>query len=279
MMKVNVGDHNKLARGLEDASIDLIFTDPPYPKKFEKVYRQMAKYAKRVLKPGGSLVTLCGQYQILRVGGWLEKAGLPLHWMGWMRQPANTTLFGKRVVCTGKPILWHSNGPPKIVYGFWWDSYYQGVREKAFHKWQQSLGWAYHTIKILTKEGDTVLDPFCGGGTVACACIALNRKCITFEIDKNTAAMAQKRIDSFYAAGLLTEEYDSGATTEMPEDYQLLEKKWIQMELFNPYALSGAQLESQTGSDLQTEDASSSLALPYQMIDSVEDSSGTSSPT
>jgi site-specific DNA-methyltransferase (adenine-specific) len=43
----------------------------------------------------------------------------------------------------------------------------------------------YRLIKLYTYVGDTVLDPFMGGGTVAEACIRLNRQYIGFEISKN----------------------------------------------------------------------------------------------
>lgn len=46
---------------ITDNSIDyLIFTDPPYGKKYLPLYQELAKLAARVLKPGGSLVFFVG---------------------------------------------------------------------------------------------------------------------------------------------------------------------------------------------------------------------------
>lgn len=42
-------------------------------------------------------------------------------------------------------------------------------------------------IDRLTKPGDLILDPFCGGGTVPETCIKLGRRWIAFEIDPTVA--------------------------------------------------------------------------------------------
>jgi DNA modification methylase len=42
--------------------------------------------------------------------------------------------------------------------------------------------------------GDIVLDPFCGGGTTAAICKMLDRRCISFEIDPQTADIARARV-------------------------------------------------------------------------------------
>jgi DNA modification methylase len=49
-------------------------------------------------------------------------------------------------------------------------------------------------IKAGTKEGDTVLDPFFGAGTVGLVADRLGRDCIGIELNPEYAAMARKRI-------------------------------------------------------------------------------------
>ena len=49
-------------------------------------------------------------------------------------------------------------------------------------------------IKITTKEGDLVLDPFIGSGTVALACQEENRNFIGFEINKDYIDIANNRL-------------------------------------------------------------------------------------
>lgn len=49
-------------------------------------------------------------------------------------------------------------------------------------------------IKLFTKEGDTVLDPFLGSGTTAVACREQNRRYIGIEIKKEYCELAEKRL-------------------------------------------------------------------------------------
>ena len=49
-------------------------------------------------------------------------------------------------------------------------------------------------IKLFTKEGDIVLDPFVGSGTTALAAIQLGRKHVSIDINKEYIELARKRI-------------------------------------------------------------------------------------
>ena len=51
-----------------------------------------------------------------------------------------------------------------------------------------------HIIRIFSKEGATILDPFIGSGTTAIACKNTNRKCIGFELNKEYYDIALKRL-------------------------------------------------------------------------------------
>lgn len=50
-------------------------------------------------------------------------------------------------------------------------------------------------ISIGTLEGDTVLDPFCGSGTTALACIKLNRAGIMIDKDNLASIITAKRVE------------------------------------------------------------------------------------
>ncbi|HDN68064.1 hypothetical protein B6V00_00095 [ANME-1 cluster archaeon ex4572_4] len=54
-------------------------------------------------------------------------------------------------------------------------------------------------VKLLTKEGDIVLDPFVGSGTTAVACKKLGRKFIGFEINPEYCEYARERLETAQA--------------------------------------------------------------------------------
>ena len=62
-------------------SIDMIFTDPPYSEESIPLYGELAKLARRVLKPGGSLFTIVGHYALFKIGKQItDNSELEYHW-------------------------------------------------------------------------------------------------------------------------------------------------------------------------------------------------------
>ena len=70
-------------------------------------------------------------------------------------------------------------------------------KEKTDHPCPVPVELMERLILLTTKEGDTVLDPFMGSGTVAIACKNTNRNYIGFEISKKYYDIAQKRIKNW----------------------------------------------------------------------------------
>ncbi|MFA5937490.1 MAG: DNA methyltransferase [Candidatus Paceibacterota bacterium] len=53
-----------------------------------------------------------------------------------------------------------------------------------------------YLIRMTTREGQTILDPFAGSGTTGVACKNLNRACILIEKEEAYVKIAQQRLDS-----------------------------------------------------------------------------------
>ena len=190
--QIVTGDARELAKRMPDESIDLILTDPPYPKEYLHCFYEMGEWAPRVLKPGGSLITLLGHWQIPYIFEALS--GLKYHWFGWMVHGQKSTSMAFRTVRGGKPFVWYSRGQPKIHHGFFWDTKIVGKRDKRFHEWGQPVEPAIRDIECLCAPDAIVLDPFVGGGTTAAACKITGRNYIAFEIDPETADLARERV-------------------------------------------------------------------------------------
>lgn len=77
----------------------------------------------------------------------------------------------------------------ELVYGEWEYRAETGGKTKA----NFSLDIPMKALKILSYEGDVVLDPFMGSGTTAWACRQLNRNFIGFEISPSYVRVAKGR--------------------------------------------------------------------------------------
>jgi site-specific DNA-methyltransferase (adenine-specific) len=190
--------HGKAAEvmaSLPEASVDLIFTDPPYPIEFDSVWDDLAVGGARLLRDGASLLTYLGHYQMPRVMDALRDAGLRYHWLCIQRNHgAMPRMFGRRTMVSFKPVLWYTKGPlergPLMSDEL---SYVpKGIRErKAMHEWGQPL--SYLPIVRLTEPGGLVLDPFVGSGTVLVAAKDAGRRAIGIEMNEKHCEMAAMR--------------------------------------------------------------------------------------
>jgi ParB-like chromosome segregation protein Spo0J len=106
------GDSFEYTKDLSDNSIDLIFTDPPYGLGTIPLYRELAKIAARVLKPGGSLVTYLGQYALFETAEALGRdTGLNYNWIfAIIHTGPSQEMHRNKVFVTWKPVLWYFKG-------------------------------------------------------------------------------------------------------------------------------------------------------------------------
>lgn len=93
-----------------------------------------------------------------------------------------------------KPVLWYVKQTRATKQNIVEDVM-SGGEEKGYHAWQQAESEAAYWIEKLCPADGIVCDPFLGGGTTAVAAEALGRKWIGFEINNDTAMIAQRRLD------------------------------------------------------------------------------------
>ena len=68
-----------------------------------------------------------------------------------------------------------------------------GKDEKRIHEAQKPLALVEYLIRLTTKEGQIILDPFAGSGTTGVVAKALNRRFIGFEANRDFVEMARKK--------------------------------------------------------------------------------------
>lgn len=178
------GDFRDVSRRVEDNSIDLILTDPPYDEQSLPLYQDLAKLAMRVLKDMGSIVTYIPNGFIPVITNYMIEAGMKYWWTNAviLEGPFDKH-FQRQVTIKWKPLLWFVKGEKIITPDFMSDLINSKRPEKALHDWEQSNIDVEHVLKILTVENQKILDPFVGAGTTAVAAIKLNRKFLGIDID------------------------------------------------------------------------------------------------
>ena len=194
---IHHGDALELAvQKIPDRSVDLIYTDPPYPKEFHYLYAWLAREAMRALKPDGFLIAYAGPYWKDVVMDYFNQH-MQYFYDFILVHKGNTSILWPRKIISGyKSILcYHLKGqnplPRTNVLGQW-----NGTGgDKRFHKWGQDETTARYYIEVFSAEGDLVVDYFLGGGTTAYVCKKINRRFMGFEKDANTFEIAQSRLN------------------------------------------------------------------------------------
>jgi site-specific DNA-methyltransferase (adenine-specific) len=175
---------------LDDASVDLFLTDPPYSEI--DLYRELAKLAAVKLKPGGLCLAHAGIGYLPAV---LEAMGAHLryHWTCAIKfAGAHSVLYHLRIKNMWQPVVVFSRG--KSTAGWLTDHLRGGGREKDAHDYQKTLTDVEYLIDNLTVPGALVVDPYCGSGTVPAACKKLGRQWLACEVDSETARTARRRV-------------------------------------------------------------------------------------
>jgi site-specific DNA-methyltransferase (adenine-specific) len=189
------GDCREILPEIPDASIDMIFTDPPYLREFIHLYNVLGEHAARVLKPGRFVYSYVG-------GEFLPDALaaiLPhLTWF-WSFNCHHTngfaSMYCKRLTVTSKTVLTFTNGAVRQEDLEWCRvDYMNDSKSKAFHKWGQGEGFPRKHIELRTAVGELVLDPFMGGGTTLRVCKDLRRRAIGIDVDERACEITAERL-------------------------------------------------------------------------------------
>ena len=208
--KLILGDFREKGKEIEDNSIDLIFTDPPYSEQYLYLYKDLARLAVRVLKPGGSLIFLLGHIIEDKVTIIFDKYSIDnpetngrslKFWCSfYVKHNGNhTKIYARNIFVQGKPMLWYVKGKKPnelmMIAGPISDFIQSQDPDKTLHEWIQSPTEAEYCIKHLTLENHcTVLDPFMGSGTTGLAALNLGRKFVGIEINSTTFEIARSNI-------------------------------------------------------------------------------------
>jgi ParB family chromosome partitioning protein len=194
-LKINIhhADFRDEMKKLKDNSIDMILTDPPYPSKYLSLWKDLAREAKRVLKPSGFLISYSGQHNLPIIMNSLSET-LNYYWLMTLHHQGPTAKRHEvKMNNLFKPILVYQKAPFKKQ-AECINDVLTGEREKDLHPWQQGVEPFIKLINAFTNTGDVICDPFIGAGTTIEACIETKRHFVGYEIEKKTFDDVQNRL-------------------------------------------------------------------------------------
>jgi site-specific DNA-methyltransferase (adenine-specific) len=206
---------------MEDNSVDLILTDPPYNVnlKYSNVDDNIddEKYSEwcfkwiselyRIIKPGNYVIVFTGDKKIYYVMKSIYKTGFIFHhFLKWYKPQGQRslpgTVFFNRVelafiLTKGKSNIKKINR--KIMYSDIIINPESNINQSQdgflfYHPASRPNKLYRKIVQGFSNENDIVLDCFMGSGTTAVVCKQLNRKYIGFEISPQYIDICNKRL-------------------------------------------------------------------------------------
>lgn len=227
-MKLINGDCLEEMKNIQDKSIDLVLTDPPYmisrETNFSKGGGNEAKYgslsmdfgewdkgrgvdmkeffreAYRVLTKGGTFIMFYDIFKMESIRNIAESTGFKQPRIGFWNK-TNAVPVNARInylsnareyficFCKGKKGVFHSYYDKGIY------DYPIVSGKERIHPTQKPVALMRDLILTHSNDGTVILDPFMGSGTTGVACVNTNRYFIGIELNEEYFKIAEKRIN------------------------------------------------------------------------------------
>lgn len=170
------------------------------------------KACQRVLKPNGTIWVSGTTHIIYSVGFAMQELGYKiLNDIIWYKRNAPPNLSCRYFTHSTEIVLWAAkNEKSKHYFDYQlmkkmnqgkqmrnvWEISAPPAEEKKFgkHPTQKPVELLKRIILASTKEGDLVLDPFCGSSTTGIAAVLLNRKYVGIDLEDEYLAVSVKRL-------------------------------------------------------------------------------------
>ena len=228
--KIYLGDAYELIKQLDDKSVDLIVTDPPYlhikggckSKRLnvglrssksnvvsnmsdfgeQSIFDFLDSVKKKMKKI--NMYCFCSKLQIPYYLNWAQKNKLQYDVLFWYKNTnrmISTKFYASNVEyiirvygkgCALNNIL-NDNGKAKSE--FYQKIFMYDTPTNKIHEAQKPIELLERLILLSSNENDIILDCFMGSGTTAVACKELNRQFIGFEIDEKYWTIANNRLN------------------------------------------------------------------------------------
>ena len=188
--EIRRGDFREVLADIEDNSVNAIVTDVPWPvggwSLSPDLYPDLAKFARRVLVPGGVCAALVGQRYLPQLIAALADQ------LDWCWQLAYVVPAGPdgsaSVYAHHYPVVVFTNGPRRFGLGFCSDVIRASdvieaePGDKSRHEHAKSVDGMAELISRVSDPGDLLVDPFAGSGATGRAACKIGRRFVGSDI-------------------------------------------------------------------------------------------------
>lgn len=230
----------KMAR-MPEASVDLIFADPPYFLSTENgitcqsgkmvsvtkgewdkskgirdmhtFNRRWIRKCRRLLRESGSIFISGTFHNIYSIGMALQQEGFAIvNNITWQKLNPPPNLACKCFTHSTETVIWAVKNKKKYYFNYplmkelnggkqmkdVWSGPLTPKKEKSFgkHPTQKPEYLLERIILAASREGDTVLDPFCGSGTTGVAAVRNGRHFIGIDSEQEYVELSERRLEN-----------------------------------------------------------------------------------
>ena len=179
---------------MPESFVDLMIADPPWSPDDVETYAAASRLALKVLKPGAYLFVFCGKMHLPEIIDELTRY-LDYCWTFCAFQPdSNTKIQKYHLYGAWRPIMMLKKEGGGLREHEWMPDSMRVTRDKRFHEWGQGEKPIRKIIEAFTKEGEMVLDPYSGGGTVAAVCKDMKRRFLAYDVDPEAVKIGLERL-------------------------------------------------------------------------------------
>lgn len=194
-VRIEVGTCIQALDLVEPASVDLIFTDPPYHDEHLDTYADLGQLAMHALKPGCALMAYVGGMFLPEVLDRLRDAGLEYIWTLAIILPGATGKIARhKLFDTWRPLVVFRRPGEGGTREWCETTVTNSAPSKTHHPWEQGITPALKLMPAWCPPNGLVLDPFSGGGTFAVAARQCGMRVIAFDADPEAVATTQARL-------------------------------------------------------------------------------------
>jgi len=198
------GECLEVMKEIEDKSIDLVLTDPPYGKMWtrgkngigvlkDKNEKDKTKWDIKPTKEYFDEMIRISKNQIIFGGNYFTDYLPPSNcWIVWDK--LGELKLGKQIPFAHCELAWTSFNKTVKKYTLRSQGFIKDTKDKRVHPTQKPNELFNWILQDFSKENDLILDPYLGSGTTAVACQNLHRNFIGIELDEKYCEISRQRL-------------------------------------------------------------------------------------